>query len=290
MNKNILVTGTNGQLGLEIQQIKDRYPEFGFFFTDIDTLDISCKFEVQTFLKEHPTDYIVNCAAFTAVDKAEDEKVLCDIINSKAVENLAEAASGKTKIIHISTDYVFDGKGNIPLKETDLTNPQSVYGKSKLDGERLLLANAPDSIIIRTSWLYSPFGGNFVKTMLRLGQEKKILKVVNDQTGSPTYAADLAQAILQIIEYSEKETKFSAGIYHYSDEGVCSWYDFCLKIFELAGIHTCKVEPIPTSEYPTKAIRPKYSVLDKTKIKQTFGLEIPRWEESLKKCIDILMR
>lgn len=283
MNKNILITGANGQLGSEIKELKVHYPSFDFFFTDVDTLDLCNKEETEVFLNTHKPDYIVNCAAYTAVDKAEDESELCYKINRDAVGNLAGAASGKAKLIHISTDYVFDGKGNTPLKENDPTNPQSVYGKSKLDGEKILLEKAPDSIIIRTSWLYSAFGNNFVKTMLRLGKEKNQLKVVNDQIGTPTYAADLAQAILQIIEYSEKENIFPAGIYHYSNEGICSWYDFCLKILEYANIQSCKVEPIPTSEYPTKATRPMYSVLDKTKIKKTFRFEIPQWEESLKK-------
>ena len=242
---------------------------------------------IESFLDENRIDYIINCAAYTAVDKAEDDIDLCFRINRDAVRNLAEAVCGKSKVIHISTDYVFDGTSERPLRETDKTNPRSVYGKSKWEGEQILLETASDSIIIRTAWLYSSFGNNFVKTMIRLGNEKDSLNVVNDQIGTPTYAADLAKAIFRIIEESEQSNTFRAGIYHYSNEGICSWYDFCLKIHELAGIKTCKVRPVSTAEYPTKVIRPLYSVLDKTKIKETFHLTIPPWEESLKNAIQL---
>ena len=285
MQKSILITGANGQLGSELQELFPLYPQYRFFPTDIDTLDLCDKEAVESFLNKNRIDYIINCAAYTAVDKAEDDAVLCYRINSDAVRNLAEASSGKAKIVHLSTDYVFDGIFQRPLRELDKTNPQSVYGKSKLEGEQILLKIAPESIIIRTAWLYSSFGNNFVKTMLRLGKEKDSINVVNDQIGTPTYAADLAKAILTIIEESEQSATFRQGIYHYSNEGVCSWYDFCLKIHELAGITTCTVHPVTTAEYPTKAVRPQYSVLDKTKIKETFHLEIPAWEESLKECM-----
>ncbi|MDR1763643.1 MAG: dTDP-4-dehydrorhamnose reductase [Dysgonamonadaceae bacterium] len=289
MAKNILLTGANGQLGSEIRKLSADYPQFSFFPTDVDTLDICNKREIEKFLQSKAIDFIINCAAYTAVDKAENDAKLCYAINRDAVRNLAEAARDKAKIIHVSTDYVFDGQGNRPLKETGAVNPQSVYGASKLAGEEALQSICPDcAIIIRTAWLYSAFGNNFVKTMLRLGRERESLNVVSDQFGTPTYAADLASAILKIMVWTEKNNAFPAGIYHYTDEGVCSWYDFTLKIHELAGISGCKVNPVPTSGYPTAAKRPQYSVLDKTKIKQTFDLAIPRWEESLERCIDII--
>jgi dTDP-4-dehydrorhamnose reductase len=286
MAKNILITGANGQLGSELQELFPFYQDFNFFPTDIDTLNLCNKNEIEDFINKNEITYVVNCAAYTAVDKAEDDSEICYRINRDAVKNLAEAAREKSKIIHISTDYVFDGKAVSPYKETDATHPQSVYGKSKWEGERVL----PGSIIIRTAWLYSSFGNNFVKTMIRLGKEKAALKVVNDQIGTPTYAADLAKAILDILVFSENTQTFAAGIYHYSNEGICSWYDFCVKIYELLKITSCKVNPVPTSEYPTKAQRPAYSVLDKTKIKETFHLIIPRWEDSLQKCINIMMQ
>ena len=282
VKQSILITGAKGQLGCELQEIIPLYPQFRFFLTDVDTLDLCDKGAIESFLEKNRSEYIINCAAYTAVDKAEDDIDLCYRINSDAVRNLAEAAGGKAKIIHISTDYVFDGTSERPLRETDKINPRSIYGKSKSEGEQILLKTAPESIIIRTAWLYSSFGNNFMKTMIRLGKEKESLNVVYDQIGTPTYAADLAKVILQIIEECEKKNTFQSGIYHYSNEGVCSWYDFCLKIHETAGIKTCKVSPISTAEYPTRAIRPLYSVLDKTKIKETFHLTIPHWEESLK--------
>ena len=288
MQHSILITGAKGQLGSELQELFPLYPQYRFFPTDVDTLDLGDKEAVGSFPGKNRIDYIINCAAYTAVDKAEDDSALCYRINRDAVRNLAEAAAGKAKIIHISTDYVFDGASDRPLRETDPTNPQSVYGKSKLEGERILLKIAPDSIIIRTAWLYSSFGSNFVKTMIRLGKEKESINVVNDQTGTPTYAADLAKVVMQIIEESEKTNTFQSGIYHYSNEGVCTWYEFCLKIHESAGITTCKVHPVSTAEYPTKAVRPKYSLLDKTKIKETFHLTIPQWEDSLKSAIEKL--
>ncbi|MDR1368582.1 MAG: dTDP-4-dehydrorhamnose reductase [Dysgonamonadaceae bacterium] len=288
MIRNILVTGGNGQLGSEIREITSNYPDFRFFVTDIQDLDLSEKSKIIDFICKNKINYVINCAAYTAVDKAEDDVDACYLVNRDCVKNLAEAASGKAKIIHISTDYVFDGKGNRPYTETDTTNPQSVYGKSKLEGEQILMKISPESIIIRTAWLYSAFGNNFVKTMIRLGKENDSLNVVADQKGTPTYAANLAESILDIILFVEKNKTFPFGIYHYSNEGECSWYDFCLTIHKLAGITTCRVNPADTSGYPTKAARPMYSVLDKTKIKSVFQLEIPEWEIGLEKLFTIL--
>ncbi len=288
MSKNILITGSNGQLGSEIRELTSSYPELHFFATDILDLNLSDKAKISEFIDKNNINYIINCAAYTAVDKAEDDIKLCYLVNRDCVKNLAEVASGKAKIIHISTDYVFDGKGNHPYVETDQTDPQSVYGKSKLEGEKILMKICPESIIIRTAWLYSAFGNNFVKTMIRLGNEKDSLNVVSDQKGSPTYAADLAKSILDIISFAEKNKAFPSGIYHYSNEGECSWYDFCLAIHKFAGITTCKVNPVDTSGYPTKAARPMYSVLDKTKIKSIFQMTVPKWETSLEKLFTIL--
>lgn len=280
MSKKILITGANGQLGREIQFIAGDY-DLDFFFTDVDELDITDKEEVKRFIETKAIDCIVNCAAYTAVDKAEDDKEMAYKINAEAVENLAEAACGKASLIHISTDYVFPGtQQSTPLKEADRLEPRSVYGQSKLAGETILQAICPDSIIIRTSWLYSAYGNNFVKTMLRLGAERESLNVVCDQIGTPTSAADLARAILTIISGQ----KLVPGIYHYSNEGRISWFDFSCEIMRQAGL-ACKVHPVPSSEYPTRAERPLYSVLDKTKIKETFHLTIPSWEESLTACL-----
>jgi len=286
MKKNVLLTGANGQLGSEIRKISADFPLFAFFATDIDNLDICKKADIEEFIKANKIDFIINCAAYTAVDKAESDADLCYKINRDAVKNIAEA-SGQARIIHISTDYVFDGSGNVPLKETDRTNPQSVYGASKLAGEEALQAICPDrAIIIRTAWLYSSFGNNFVKTMIRLGRERSNLNVVCDQFGSPTNAADLAYVILRITDsITLSDTVGNNNIFHYTNEGITTWYDFTLKIHELAGITTCRVNPVPTSEYPTAAKRPQYSVLDKTKIKTVFGIKIPAWEESLKKLL-----
>ncbi len=285
---NILITGGNGQLGSEIRQLASDYSVFHFFSTDIQDLDLSNKSKIADFIDKNNINYIINCAAYTAVDKAEEDIETCYLVNRDCVKNLAEAASGKAKIIHISTDYVFDGKGHFPYTETVATNPQSVYGKSKLEGEQILMKICPESIIIRTAWLYSSFGNNFVKTMIRLGKEKDSLSVVSDQKGTPTYAADLARSILDIISFDVKNNSFPSGIYHYSNEGECTWYDFCLAIHQLAGITTCWVTPVGTSDYPTKAARPMYSVLDKTKIKSVFQMEIPEWRISLEKLFTIL--
>lgn len=290
VQKNILVTGSNGQLGNEIRRISANHENnFRFFFTDVAELDITDLKTVDSFIKENNIKYIINCAAYTAVDKAEDDVDLCYKINRDAVANLGLAATNNNaKVMHISTDYVYDGTANKPYVETDTVNPQSVYGKSKQEGEAELLKACADSIIIRTAWLYSIFGSNFVKTMIKLGKERETLNVVADQRGTPTYGTDLAKTIVKILDFSEANG-FKPGIYHYSNEGATTWYDFTLAIHKEAGINTCKVNPITTEQYPVKATRPKYSVLDKTKIKSTFNLTIPKWEESLNNCIKELL-
>ena len=283
---NILVTGSNGQLGSEIQLQAPLHKGWHFFFTDVEELDITKPEDIRTFIRKNNINFIINCAAFTAVDKAESQKELCDRLNHKAPGFLAEAiqeAGGS--LIHISTDYVFDGTNHIPYKENVPTCPNSVYGHTKLKGEQAVTAACPSAVIIRTAWLYSIFGNNFVKTMIRLGKEKEELSVIFDQIGTPTYAADLAKVILEIIKKSP-----IPGIYHFSNEGVCSWYDFTKTIHRLAGINDCRIKPLHTEEYPTPAKRPHYSVLDKTKIKKTFDIDIPWWEESLKICIDKLKK
>ncbi len=283
MPKNLLVTGANGQLGNEMQRIVAANPgKVNAFFTDVDTLDITDAVAVRAFIEHNAIDVIVNCAAYTAVDRAEDDMVLCAKLNIDAVANLASAARDfGAKVLHISTDYVFDGFGHRPYEESDEPNPRSTYGTTKLQGERELLKYAPDSIIVRTAWLYSPFGKNFVKTMLALGESRDKLSVVCDQVGTPTAAADLASAIFTIITAPE----WHDGIYHFSNEGAISWYDFTKAIHRIAGITTCEVSPIKSKDYPTRAVRPFYSVLDKSKIKATFGITIPYWEESLARCI-----
>jgi dTDP-4-dehydrorhamnose reductase len=282
--KKILVTGSNGQLGNEIRVASVLFPELSFVFTDVDELNITDEKAVDDFFSAGKFDFIVNCAAYTAVDKAEDDADTCFLINEKAVEILGEsAAKYNTGIIHVSTDYVFDGTSFKPYSEEMDVCPVSVYGKSKLAGETALMTVNPDAVIIRTSWLYSSFGNNFVKTMLNLGKTRDSLNVIFDQVGTPTYAADLAVAILKIIASGIK----SPGIYHFSNEGVCSWYDFTITIHKLAGI-SCVVNPIESKDYPVRTPRPHYSVLNKRKIKHTYGLQIPHWEESLRKCIEIL--
>lgn len=279
---NILVTGANGQLGSEIQELSPHFP-YTFFFTCKEKLDITNERALHSFIEAHAIHAIINCAAYTAVDKAESEEALADKINHQAVKHLASIAKERNiKLIHISTDYVFDGTNSKPYGETDKTNPQSVYGKTKLDGENAFLhIKLPNSIIIRTSWVYSSYGANFVKTMLRLGKEKDALGVIYDQVGTPTYAKDLAKAILDILpKINTAQTK----IYNYSNEGVCSWYDFAKEIMQMAKL-TCKINPIETSQYPTPAKRPHYSLLNKAKIKNEFGIEIPHWKESLEECL-----
>ncbi len=279
---NVLVSGANGQLGSEIRELSSSYP-YSFHFTDKNELDITDEKAILTFTKKHQINAIINCAAYTAVDKAESEVEVCDAINHLAVKYLSNAAKeGGAKFVHISTDYVFDGCGFVPYVEDMLTSPRSVYGKTKLDGENALLHVAPkNSIIIRTSWVYSSYGANFVKTMLRLGKERETLGVIYDQVGTPTYARDLAKVILDILPKIDNETP---QIYHYSNEGVLSWYDFAKEIMRMAKL-TCKIEPIETKSYPTPAKRPHYSLLNKTKIKETFGVEIPYWKDSLDECL-----
>jgi dTDP-4-dehydrorhamnose reductase len=280
---NVLITGASGQLGSEIRKISNQYPELKFSFTDLAELDITSAEKVADFLTGFKPEFLVNCAAYTAVDKAETDESTATLLNAMAVGILAEqSAKHSCKMIHISTDYVFNGNGPRPYKEDNLVDPQSAYGRTKLEGEILCQRNNPESLIIRTSWLYSAFGNNFVKTMLRLGNERPELGIVADQIGSPTNAADLASAILTIISSVVNQTKsFVPGIYHYSNEGVASWYDFTKAIFEIAEIN-CFVKPISSEDYPSPVQRPAYSVMDKSKIKTTFGLQIPHWRDSLK--------
>ena len=281
---NILLTGCNGQLGNEIQLLEKDYGQHRFFNTDVAELDITNQLAVADFVGRNEIDGIINCAAYTAVDKAEDNKELCTTLNTVAPAYLAAAVEKRGGwIVQVSTDYVFNGKAHKPYVETDTPSPDSVYGSTKLAGELGVQKFCKRAMVIRTAWLYSTFGNNFVKTMIRLGKEREELGVVFDQIGTPTYAGDLAKAIMTAVEKGIKP-----GVYHFSNEGVTSWYDFTKAIHRIAGITTCKVRPIHTSEYPTPANRPHFSVLDKTKIKETYDMEIPYWEESLHKCIEIL--
>lgn len=282
--KRILITGANGQLGNEMRVLSEEYPEHAYFFTDVAELDICNEQAVMDFVKANGIHTIVNCAAYTAVDNAEDHVEFCTRLNADAVGYLAKSAEANgAEFIQISTDYVFDGTAHIPYKETEPTCPNSVYGNTKLEGERNALAYCSRAMVIRTAWLYSTFGNNFVKTMIRLGKERDSLGVIFDQIGTPTYARDLARAIFEAIRQG-----VVPGVYHFSNEGVCSWYDFTKAIHRLAGITTCQVKPLHTSEYPAKAKRPHYSVLDKSKIKATYGMEVPYWMESLEECIEAL--
>lgn len=278
----VLVTGSNGQLGSEIRYLSPNYP-FEFIFTDIEELDITDKVKVHKFLVDHGINSIINCAAYTAVDRAESDFQTADNVNHLAVKYLAESAKElNIRLVHVSTDYVFNGESFQPYTEDSPCEPKSVYGITKRAAEEAILSlNLPNSVIIRTSWVYSTFGNNFVKTMRRLGSEKNEINVVADQIGSPTYARDLAACILEILpRISNEGTK----IYHFSNEGVSSWYDFSVAIMELS-CYSCFVNPIPTNQYPTPAKRPYYSVLSKSKIKIEFGVKIPHWRESLQKCI-----
>ncbi|MBX9784729.1 MAG: dTDP-4-dehydrorhamnose reductase [Chitinophagaceae bacterium] len=286
MQTTILVTGSNGQLGKELQQPAHEYPQYKFVFASREDLKLHHFPLVENFFIATKPQYCINCAAYTAVDKAESEKELAMLVNGEAVGNLAAVCKKyQTKLIHISTDYVFDGESEEPYKEDDTTNPMNVYGASKLLGERLCMKEDEEAIIIRTSWVYSSFGHNFVKTMIRLMGERNEINVVSDQIGSPTYAADLAKTILEIIASG----KWQSGIYHYSNEGKISWYDFAVAIKEL--IHSnCKINPVSTSQYPTPAKRPHYSLLNKDKIKTVFHISIPQWEDSLQKCIKQLQQ
>ena len=280
----ILITGSNGQLGNEMRVLSKEHGKHQYFFTDViqadDTylLDITDKAAVSTFVEAHSIDLIVNCAAYTNVDKAEEDEATAQKINADA---LVVLGSQGVKVIHISTDYVFSGDEHVPCRESDPVAPRTAYGRTKYMGEKNLLAACPEAVILRTAWLYSIYGNNFVKTMIRLGQEKEKLGVVFDQIGTPTYAADLAWAIFTVIE----TPAWHPGVYHFTNEGVCSWYDFTLAIHELAGITQCQVRPILSEEYQYKTPRPHYSVLDKSKFKKAFGVEIPHWREALIRCI-----
>ena len=281
---NILITGANGQLGNEMRVLSTQHPKHTYFFTDVlqaentESLDITDKKAVSAFVENHAIDLIVNCAAYTNVDKAEEDEVTALKINADALTVLG---SQGIKVIHVSTDYVFSGDEHVPCRETDPVAPRTAYGRTKYEGEKNLLAVCPEAVILRTAWLYSSFGNNFVKTMIRLGKEKEKLGVVFDQIGTPTYAADLAEAIFTVIE----NAVWRPGIYHFPTEGVFSWSDFTIAIHELAGITKCQVSPILSEEYQYKTPRPHYSVLDKSKFKKTFGVHIPYWMDGLKRCM-----
>ena len=282
----ILITGCHGQLGNEMQLLEKVNPQHTYFNTDVAELDITDQKAVETFVSENEIDGIVNCAAYTAVDKAEANEELALLLNATAPGYLAKAVGDRGGwMIQVSTDYVFDGTKYKPYVETDPVCPNSVYGNTKLAGEESVMKGCENTMIIRTAWLYSTFGNNFVKTMIRLGKEKPELGVIFDQIGTPTYARDLAVAIFEAINQGVKP-----GVYHFSNEGVISWYDFTKAIHRIAGITTCHVRPLHTEEYPTPANRPHYSVLDKTKIKQAYGIEVPYWEESLTTCINLLLQ
>ena len=281
---NILITGCRGQLGNELQLQETKHPSHQFFNTDVEELNICDQAAVDAYVAENQIDGIINCAAYTAVDNAESDMEKCTTLNTVAPAYLANAVEQRGGwIIQISTDYVFNGKGYLPYKEEDTPSPDSVYGSTKLASELGVSKFCKNAMVVRTAWLYSTFGHNFVKTMIRLGMERKEIGVVADQVGTPTYARDLASALLTIVEKGIKP-----GVYHYTNEGVASWYDFTKAIHRIYGIQGCNVKPLHTDEYPTPAKRPHYSILDKTKIKKTFGIEIPHWEESLKDCIEML--
>ena len=295
MGKKILVTGSNGQLGMELQQLAAADPSVQFIFTNRSDFPLDDFDAINNFITVNQPQYFINCAAYTAVDKAESEKELAYKINAESAGVIAGACkANNVQLIHISTDYVFNGMGSTPYKEDDATDPVNFYGSSKLEGEKKVMQLSPGSIIIRTSWVYSEFGKNFVKTMLRLMADKEQVSVVNDQSGTPTYAADLAEAILKIISTLENPTHHSpltthSGIYHFSNEGHITWYDFAVAIKELSG-SPCIVNPISTSQFPTAAKRPFYSVLDKTKIQQTFGVKVNNWKTSLAVCMERLKK
>ena len=280
---DILITGANGQLGNEFRVLAKAKPDFHFLFTDVEELDITDASAIHNFLQENPVNFVINCAAYTAVDRAESDLSNALLLNETAVENLTEACRAfDIHFLHISTDYVFDGTQNRPYTEKDPVCPVSVYGKTKSEGEKKALRYGKSSVI-RTAWLYSSFGNNFLKTMLRLGSERSSIQVVDDQIGTPTYAADLARAVISLVLALGSGNPVH-GIYHFSNEGVCSWYDFAVEIMEMGG-YDCRVLPIPSAMYPTSVRRPSYSVLGKQKIKETLHLEIPHWKDGLRRCM-----
>ncbi len=288
-NPTILVTGSNGQLGNSLRFVSEETISFNWIFTDIDELNISNKKHIVEFFETYNPDYLINCAAYTAVDKAEDDSQNAKLLNKTAPGYLAEICRiFNTKYIHISTDYVFDGSKNTPYNENYPVSPLGIYGKTKYEGEQTVISNNPNSIIIRTSWLYSEYGNNFVKTMIRLAAEKQSLNVIYDQTGTPTYAGDLAHAIIRIVEHNYISNEWYSGIYNFSNEGVCSWFDFATEIIKYVKFN-CIIKPIETDEYPSRAKRPHYSVLNKKKIKTVYKIEIPYWKDSLYKCLKHLL-
>lgn len=283
---NILVTGSNGQLGSELKSLEKDFLNFNLIFKDLPELDICNLLELENFVKDHKINAIINCAAYTAVDRAEEDCIIAKKVNAEGVANLVNVLRKVDgKLIHISTDYVFNGQSFVPYKESDIVSPIGVYGNTKRKGELSVLNSDIDAIVIRTSWLYSSYGNNFVKTMMRLGNERDKLGVIFDQIGTPTYARDLAKVCLEILEKQKDSLLTSYGnVYHFSNEGVASWYDFAKEIMFLGNVN-CKVVPIETKDYPTPAKRPHYSVLNKYNIKNDFNIEIPYWKDSLKECI-----
>ena len=283
MNLKILITGSKGQLGNEIRLLEDSRPEWEFIYTDIEELDITNQKALRDFFTKFQPDVLVNCASYTAVDKAEENEELAEMINAKAVDYLAKACSDhQCFMVHVSTDFVFGGEKNTPYEESDFPNPLSAYARSKFHGEQAFMDHATHGVLMRTSWLYSSFGFNFVKTMMKLGQERDELGVVYDQVGTPTYARDLAKAILQMIDSKEKIKK--TEIFHFSDEGIASWYDFAVSVMEIAALN-CRVKPLLTFEYPLPAKRPAFSVMSKKKISEFLSVNIPHWRNSLEECI-----
>lgn len=291
VQKRVLVTGATGQLGAELKEFNSEHESmFQYFYTGSDDLDITQLDAVRNYVDEHGIEYIVNCAAYTMVDWCESDVEVCNAVNHLGAENLAKVAvEFNCKLIHISTDYVFDGYADKPYHEDSPVNPLSVYGRAKLRAEEAVMSLAPDSIVIRTAWLYSSYKANFVKTMLRLMREKELLTIVNDQYGTPTYARDLAEAITLVLA-SAVSGEWREGVYHFSNIGETTWFGFAEKIKELANIESCQLKPIPTKDYPTPAVRPLYTVLDKTKIQEAFHFTIPHWEESLERFLDKLQR
>ena len=285
---NVLVTGANGQLGSEIKDCQHNFKALNFFYADLPNIDICDLDAVNTFVSTNGIEAIINCAAYTAVDKAEEDVEMARKVNAEGVFNLVKAMENVNgKIIHISTDYVFDGTKSLPYEEEDIVSPIGVYGKTKREGELTVINSALEGIVIRTSWLYSAYGNNFVKTMMRLGKEKEKLNVIFDQIGTPTFAGDLANTCLAILSYEQNRIDKAGKVYHFSNEGVASWYDFATAVMKINKLD-CEVFPIETKDYPTLAQRPHYSVLNKTKIKKNFKITIPYWRDSLEKCIQKL--